>query len=81
VGPCHHVIALPRAVDGGLAFSVEGSCEYTCIVSSRGQMIKSGPPAWGLGMGLTTLHCKKINLLLKVRQPLPRTDSLDKRAR
>jgi hypothetical protein len=27
--------------------------------SSRGQPTKCGPTPWGLGEGLTTLHCKK----------------------
>jgi hypothetical protein len=29
------------------------------ILSSRGQTTSGGPPAWGLGVGLTTPHRKK----------------------
>ena len=29
-----------------------------CILSSRGQPTRSGPPAWGFGVRLTTSHCK-----------------------
>ena len=28
VGPCHHGMARPQVADGGMASSVEGSCEY-----------------------------------------------------
>jgi hypothetical protein len=28
-------------------------------ISSRGQTTRGGPPAWGLGVGLTTPHRKK----------------------
>jgi hypothetical protein len=34
--------------------------------SSRGQPTRGGPPAWGLGVGLTTPHRKKISLLRDV---------------
>jgi len=37
---------------------VEGNCECNWI-SSCGQPIKGGPPVWGLGDGLTTLHRKR----------------------
>jgi hypothetical protein len=33
-------------------------------------MRRDGSPAWGLGVGLTTLHRKKINLLQKMKQSL-----------
>jgi hypothetical protein len=29
-------------------------------ISSRRQKKRGGPPAWGLGMGLTTFHHKKL---------------------
>jgi hypothetical protein len=36
----------------------------------REQPTRGGPPAWGLGVGLTTLHCKKPNLLRNVSKRL-----------
>jgi hypothetical protein len=41
---------------------MEGSCEY---ISSRGQPTVGGPPAWGLGGGLTTLP-RKTQYLLRI---------------
>jgi hypothetical protein len=29
------------------------------LTKQRGQTTRGGPLAWGLRMGLTTLHCKK----------------------
>jgi len=29
------------------------------LISSHRQTIRGGPPAWGLGKGLTTPHCNK----------------------
>jgi hypothetical protein len=28
-GPCHHGMARPQVADGGTAYNMEGSCEYT----------------------------------------------------
>jgi hypothetical protein len=33
-------------------------------------MTRGGPPAWGLGVGLTTLHGKQTFLLGKIKQSL-----------
>jgi hypothetical protein len=30
-----------------------------CLIISRGQPTGGGSPAWGVGVGLTTLHFKK----------------------
>jgi hypothetical protein len=38
-------------------------------ISSLRQTTRGGPPVWGLGVGLTTLHCKKAPIW---------TDSLNK---
>jgi hypothetical protein len=47
-------------------------------ISSRGQTTRGGPPAWGLGVGLTlTLKNKLVTKILK--KPWTWTDSLDKR--
>jgi hypothetical protein len=39
------------------------------LISSSGQPTRDGPPAWGLGVGLTTPHRKKISLLRKIKKP------------
>jgi hypothetical protein len=39
-------------------------------IYSRGQPSRGGPPAWGLSVGLTTPHRKKISLLRKRSQSL-----------
>jgi hypothetical protein len=49
--------------------------------SSRGQTIRGGPPAWGLGVGLTTLHHKNELVTKNLTEPRIWTDSLDKRLR
>jgi hypothetical protein len=57
VGVRHHSAARPRVVDGGTA-----SLRIYCM-SGRGQTMRGGPPALGLGIGLTALRLKKINVL------------------
>ncbi|KAJ4443166.1 hypothetical protein ANN_04816 [Periplaneta americana] len=42
----------------------------------RGQLIRGGPPAWGLGEGLTTHHRKKQLVTNPYNKPRNRTDSL-----
>jgi hypothetical protein len=44
-----------------LRLRMEGSPPAT-EGSSRGQPTRSDPLAWGLGVGLTTAHCKKFLL-------------------
>jgi hypothetical protein len=41
-------------------------------------MTRGGPPAWGLGMGLTTLHLKNKFGTKNEIEPRIWTDSLDK---
>jgi hypothetical protein len=55
--PCHQGMVRPRVADGKDGLQLEVSCEY--IISSRGQTTRGGPPAGGLGVGLTTPHRKK----------------------
>jgi hypothetical protein len=45
------------------------------------QPTRGGPPAWGLGMGLTTPHHKKKLVTKILKKPRTWTDSLDKRPR
>jgi hypothetical protein len=40
-----------------------------------------GPPAWGLGVGLTTPHRKKKLIMKILKKPRTWTGSLDKRTR
>jgi hypothetical protein len=40
---------------------------------------RGGPPAWGLGVGLTTLHRKNKPVTKILKKPRTWTDSLDKR--
>jgi hypothetical protein len=42
------------------------------------EMVEGGPPAWGLGVGLTTPHRKKNKLVTKnFKKPRTWMDSLD----
>jgi hypothetical protein len=56
--PCHHSMAGPQVADGRTASSYGVYLRIHWIIN-RGQTTKSGPPIWGLGMGLTTLRHKK----------------------
>jgi hypothetical protein len=49
-------MARPRFADGGTASEYGGWLR----IYSRGQPTRGGPPAWGLGEVLTTLHRKKL---------------------
>jgi hypothetical protein len=44
-------------------------------------MKRGGPPAWGLGVGLTTPHVKNKFLTKRINEPRTWTDFLDKRSR
>jgi hypothetical protein len=48
------------------------------LVSSRGQKTRGGPPALGLGVGLTTPHRKKYPVTNNLHKPRTWSDSLDK---
>jgi hypothetical protein len=50
-------MARPRFWDGGDSLQIGTVAEN--ILSSHGDPIRSGPPKWGLGEGLTTSHRKK----------------------
>jgi hypothetical protein len=49
----------PQVADGGTASRYGGLLRIHWI-SSRGQLTRGGPPAWGLGEVLTTPHHKKL---------------------
>jgi hypothetical protein len=51
---CHNGMTHPQVADG------EGLQIHW--IGSGGQPKRGGPPAWGLGRGLTTPHCKKVML-------------------
>jgi hypothetical protein len=51
-------MARPQVADGGDALKV-WRVAANILNKSRGEPTKSGPPAWGLGVGLTTPHRKK----------------------
>jgi hypothetical protein len=55
-------MARPQVADGGDAFQFWRAAANILNKQSR-QPTRGGPPAWGLGVGLTTLHRKKISLL------------------
>jgi hypothetical protein len=58
VAPCHHSMALPRVADGKDGLQQLRLAEN--ILNKQPQTNdKGGPPAWGLGVGLTTHHRKK----------------------
>jgi hypothetical protein len=50
-------MALSQVADGGDGLQIWRV--DTNILSSRGQPTLGDPPAWGLGVGLTTSHRKK----------------------
>jgi hypothetical protein len=52
--PCHHGMARPQVADGGDALQFWRQAANILNKPTRG-----GPPAWGLGVGLTTTHRKK----------------------
>jgi hypothetical protein len=58
VGPCHHGMARPGALDGGDGLQIRKVATNTPNTSSR-TFDKGGRPAWGLGEGAKTSHRKK----------------------
>jgi hypothetical protein len=56
--------------------AMEGSCEY--IEKAAAETTRGGPPAWGLGVGLTTLHHKNKLVTKNLTEPRTWTDSLDR---
>jgi hypothetical protein len=56
--PCHHGMARPQVADGGDGLQI-WRVAANILNNSRGQSTRGGPPAWGLGVGLITLHRKK----------------------
>jgi hypothetical protein len=57
-------VARPQVADGGDALQFK-RVDANILKRSRGQEARGGPPAWGLGLGLTTPHCK-IKLVTKI---------------
>jgi hypothetical protein len=67
-GPCHHGMALPRVAavgDGLQLWKVDGNMLNKQL---RGPT-RGGPPAWGLGDGVTT-RLRRTGLLRNVTQGL-----------
>jgi hypothetical protein len=56
--PCHHGMARPQVADRGDALQFWRAAANILNKQSR-RVDKGGPPAWGLGVGLTTPHRKK----------------------
>jgi hypothetical protein len=76
--PCHHNMARPLVVDGEMASSYGGEL-WIHWISNHGQTARGGPQAWWLGVGLTTLHRKKISLFqTKTQESWTWTDPFDK---
>jgi len=73
--PYHHGTAHPRVADREHALW-EGNSELYCI-SSYGQPARGGPPAWGLGGGLTTPLHKTISMLRDIKHGLGLADSCE----
>jgi hypothetical protein len=53
--PCHHGMARPQVADGGDGLQI---WRVAANILNK-QPTRGGPPAWGLGVGLTTPHRKK----------------------
>jgi hypothetical protein len=66
VGPCHHGMARPQVADGGTASNMGGGELRIYRISIRGQPTRGGPPALGLGEGLTTTHRENVSLLRNI---------------
>lgn len=64
--PCHHRRAHPWVADGGDSLHIW----WIYWISSRRQLTRDGPPAWRLGMSLTTPHHKENSLLPNATQGL-----------
>jgi hypothetical protein len=62
-------MARPQVADEGDGLRHGGELRIYRI-SSGEQPTRGGPPAWGLGVGLTTPHRKKISLLQKFSRSL-----------
>jgi hypothetical protein len=58
VGPFHHGMARSQVADGGVGLQI-WRVAANILISSREQPTMGGPPAWGLGVGLTTPHSRK----------------------
>jgi hypothetical protein len=52
--PCHHGMARTQVADGG-----DGLQKWRVAANILNKPTRGGPPAWWLGVGLTTPHCKK----------------------
>jgi hypothetical protein len=64
-GTRRFITVFTRALHWSLSWarSIETASTYQGLlriywISSRGHPTRGGPPAWGSGVGLTTLHCK-----------------------
>jgi hypothetical protein len=65
--PCHHGMVRHRVVDGGTACSFGGLGGVAANILNKQLRTndKGWSSSWGLGVGLTTLRRKKINVLRK----------------
>jgi hypothetical protein len=52
-------MARPQVADGGYALQI-WRVAANILNKRRGQPTRGGPPAWGLGVGLTTHHKNKL---------------------
>jgi hypothetical protein len=76
--PCHHGMARPQVADGGNDLQI-WRVAANILKSSSGQPTRGCPPAWGLGVGLTTPHLKNFLVTKIHKKPRTWTDSLDNR--
>jgi hypothetical protein len=66
--PCHHGMARPQVEDGGDGLRIWWVTAN--ILNKQSQAADMGPPAWGLGVGLTNTHRKKVSLLRNITKGL-----------
>jgi hypothetical protein len=66
---CHHDMVRPQVAEGGKGLQI-WRVAANILNKQSWTADKGGPPAWGLGGGLTTLHRKESNTLRNVTKGL-----------
>jgi hypothetical protein len=79
--PRHHGMSCPQVADRGDSLQIWKAVANILNKQSR-PADRGGPPAWRLGVGLTTTRNKKNKLVMKChKRPRAWTDSINKRSK